>query len=166
MKEKLNKFYLSHPTLFEVIRFLIVGGVATLVDMFVMGCVMYGLESNIYPTFWNVFWNTPTPKVLSTVLGTGIGFIAGLIVNYTFSIFFVFNEKGYSRSAKGFVIFTLLSLVGLGINMLGMYLGFDLLHIHYWIVKIIVTLIVLIYNYISKRLIIFRTKSNINVNTN
>lgn len=37
-----------------------------------------------------------------------------------------------------------------------MYVGFDVLHINEWIVKIVLTIIVLIYNYITKRLIIFK----------
>lgn len=42
------------------------------------------------------------------------------------------------------------------IHILGMYVGFDVLHINEWIVKIVLTIIVLIYNYITKRLIIFK----------
>ncbi len=53
-------------------------------------------------------------------------------------------------------MFTLLSVVGLAIHLLGMWVGYDLLHINEWIVKIVLTVVVLIYNYISKRLFLFR----------
>lgn len=149
----------KHKTIAEIIRFLIVGGIATLIDMFFMGVTMYAIEPNIYDSFINVFVNTPSPSTFATIMGTTVGFICGLIVNYILSIIFVFNEKGKSKSAKGFIIFALLSLIGLGINMLGTYIGYDLLNLHQWLVKIIMVFVVLVYNYISKKLVLFRDKS-------
>lgn len=154
--EKYKKFAKDHKNVAEVLRFVICGGIATVVDMFVMGVVMYFMQPSIYPTFLNVFINTPTPSTIATVVGTGVGFVVGLLVNYVLSILFVFNEKGTSKSTKGFIIFTVLSVIGLGINLAGMYIGFDLLGWNQWLVKIIVTIIVLIYNYVSKRLLLFR----------
>lgn len=156
--KKYKTFANEHKTASEIIRFIICGGIATVIDMFVMGVVMYLMQPNIYDTFLNVFINTPTPSTLSTVIGTGIGFLSGLVVNYVLSILFVFNEKGKSKSTKGFIIFAILSTIGLGINLAGMYIGFDLLGWDQWLVKVIVTIIVLIYNYISKRLLLFKNK--------
>lgn len=160
MINKIKQFFNEHKNLGEIFRFLIVGTIATLVDMFMMGVAMYFIQREIYPTFINTFINTPTPSTFATVMGTAVGFVSGLIVNYVLSIFFVFNEKGSSRSAKGFLIFTILSAIGLGLNMLGMYIGFDLMHINQWVTKIIVTIIVLVYNYVSRRLILFKNKPN------
>lgn len=154
--DKIKNYFSVHKTFGEILRFLIVGGIATIIDMFVMGVVMYAMQKEIYPSFINVFVNTPKPSTLATVIGTGVGFCAGLIVNYVLSIFFVFNEKGQSKTAKGFVIFTILSIIGLLINIAGMYLGYDLMKINQWVVKIVMTIIVLIYNYISKRLLLFK----------
>lgn len=156
---KYKTFAIEHKTFAEIIRFVICGGIATVVDMFVMGVVMYLMQPNIYETFLNVFINTPTPSTAATVIGTGVGFVVGLLVNYIMSILFVFNEKGSSKSTKGFVIFTILSVIGLGINIAGMYIGFDILGWNQWLVKVIVTIIVLVYNYISKRLLLFKNKS-------
>ena len=161
----------THKTVAEILRFLIVGGIATIVDMFTMGVVMYLMERSIYPSFINVFINSPTPSTFATIMGTSVGFVVGLIVNYVLSIFFVFNEKGNSRTVKGFVVFTVLSVIGLIINIIGTYIGFDLLHLNQWLVKIIMIIIVLIYNYVSKRLVLFKKKpetvqgSNIDNNT-
>ena len=113
----------------------------------------------LYPSFWNVFFGGDTPSSIATIVGTGAGFVAGLIFNYIFSVVFVYNDKGDSKSAKGFLMFTLLSALGLGIHILGMWLGYDVLGINEWIVKIILTFVVLIYNYISKKLIIFKDKT-------
>ncbi len=158
MINKIKQFFETHKTFAEIFRFLIVGTIATLVDMFMMGVAMYFIQREIYPSFINVFINTPTPSTFATIMGTAIGFICGLIVNYVLSILFVFNEKGKSKSTQGFIIFTVLSVIGLGLNMLGMYLCFDLMHINQWVSKIIVTIVVLIYNYVSKRLILFKNK--------
>lgn len=158
--EKYKAFAGKHKTLSEVIRFIICGGIATVVDMFVMGVVMYCMQPSIYVSFLNAFINSPTPSTLATIVGTGVGFLVGLLVNYVLSILFVFNEKGNSKSTKGFIIFTVLSAIGLGINLVGMYIGFDLLGWNQWLVKVIVTIIVLIYNYISKKLLLFKSKKN------
>ena len=138
-------------------RFLIVGGLATIIDFLAMGITLYAFNPNLYPHFYNVWIAGGNPTTLATIMGTGIGFIAGLIFNYIFSIIFVFQEKGNSRSAKGFILFTLLSLGGLLIHIIGMYIGYNLLGINEWILKILFTLVVLAYNYITRKLIIFTT---------
>ncbi len=156
LANKIDEWLKNHKNVAEFLRFLVVGTIATIVDLLVMGIVMYLMEKSIYDSFLNVFINTPTPSVGSTILGTSCGFIAGLLVNYVLSILFVFNEKGKSKSAKGFIIFTVLSAIGLGINALGTYIGFGLLGINQWLTKIVMIIIVLIYNYISKKLILFK----------
>ncbi len=156
MKAFLKKLNEKHPLLMEIVRFLIIGGAATVLDMLVMGAVVYAFDPSLYPHFYNVWYGGGEPSTLATVVGTGAGFVAGLIFNYIFSILFVFSEKGKSKSALGFTLFTLLSAVGLAIHLLGMWLGYDVLGINEWIVKIVLTVIVLIYNYVSKRLLLFR----------
>ncbi|HKL94459.1 MAG TPA: GtrA family protein [Clostridia bacterium] len=156
--EKVHCFAKKYPTLCEFVRFLIVGGLATIIDMFVMGVVLYFFNPSIYPNFFNVFFGGGRPTTVATIVSTGCGFICGLIFNYIFSVLFVFNEKGDSKTVKGAVIFWVLSTVGLGLHYLGMYLGFDLLKMNEWIVKIIMTVVVLIYNYLSKKFLLFRNK--------
>ena len=155
---KINRYLESHKTIAEIIRFLIVGGIATIADMLFMGITMYAMQPEIYSNFINVFINAPSPSTTATIVGTTVGFIVGLLINYVLSILFVFNEKGNSKSTKGFFIFVLLSAIGLFINVIGTYIAYDLLHIHQWIVKIIMIFIVLVYNYISKKLILFKNK--------
>lgn len=147
--------FLNKKTILEIIRFLIVGSVATLVDYFMTGLYEFMVLKDEFNHFYDVFFRIdfPTHVVLKA---TTLGFLSGLIVNYFLSIIFVYDELGNSKSKKGFIVFAILSLIGLLISNIGMYLGYDLLNINQWIVKILVTGVVLIYNYISKRLIIFR----------
>lgn len=161
---KIKAYFVAHKNIAEILRFLIVGGIATVFDMFFMGVVMYFMQKNIYPSFLNVFINQPDGvSVLANVVGTTIGSIVGLIINYVLSILFVFNEKGKSKSVLGFIIFSALTFIGLGINMLGTWIGCGLLHLNTWLVKIIMVIIVLIYNYISKRLLLFKNKKKASV---
>lgn len=156
---RVTEYFKTHKNAGEILRFIIVGGIATLVDMFTMGVVMYLMQKSIYTGFLNVFIHAPTPSTLATIIGTTVGFLVGLVVNYVLSILFVFNEKGNSKSAKGFMVFALLSAVGLGINILGTFIGFDLLHLNQWLVKIVMVFVVLVYNYISKKLLLFKNKN-------
>ena len=104
---KIKAYFKTHKLAAEIIRFVIVGGFATIIDMFVMGVVMYAFQPEIYPHFHDVFFNSDIkPSSISTVIGTGSGFIAGLIFNYFLSVFFVFEEKGESKTVKGFLLFT------------------------------------------------------------
>ena len=128
--------------------------------MVAMGVVLYIFQPQNYPSFFNVFYGaTQSPSTISTVLGTGIGFLVGLLFNYIFSIIFVFQTKGNSKTAKGFLLFSFLSAIGLGIHLLGMFLGYNLLGINEWLVKIFLTIVVLIYNYLTRKFFIFKNKN-------
>lgn len=140
----------------EIVRFGVVGVLATVVDMAAMGVVLYLFEPSLYPHFYNVWYGGGEPSTLATVVGTGTGFVLGLFVNYFLSVLFVFSEKGKSKSVYGFTVFAILSAIGLGIHLVGMYIGYDLLGINEWIVKIILTAIVMVYNYVSKKLLLFK----------
>ena len=156
-KNKVSVFFDKHKLLGEILRFVIIGGLATVIDMVFMGLTLYIFQPQNYAHFYNVFLGGEVaPSTISTIIGTGVGFILGLIFNYIFSIIFVFDEKGKSKSVGGFFLFAILSLIGLGIHLIGMYLGYDLMHINEWIVKIVLTLVVLVYNYLTRKLLLFK----------
>ena len=152
----LKKYFETHKTQAEILRFLIVGGFATIIDFFMTGVAMYAMQPSIYDNFFLVFYGGPDPATWAAVIGTGIGFCSGLIFSYFLSCKFVFNEKGKSQSGYGFFMFCLLSFIGLGISLFGMWFGQGVLGGNAWVVKIIVSIITTIYNYVSKRLVLFR----------
>lgn len=160
LKTKIRNYFKAHKLQGEILRFIICGGAATLIDMFVMGVVLYLFQPDNYPSFWGVFFNKSLcpPSTVSTVVGTGTGFLSGLIFNYIISVIFVFNEKGRSKTILGFLLFSLFSAIGLGIHLSGMYLCYDLLGINEWIVKIVLTVVVLIYNFVTRKWFLFRDK--------
>ena len=152
------KDFINQKTLFgEIMRFLFVGGIATVVDFLVMSVTLYIFEPYKYPSFFNVFYGAE-PSVIASCFGTGTGFLFGLVANYLLSVLFVFNYKGNSTTLGGAVKFALLSAVGLGIHVLGMYLMRDVLSINVWVVKVTLTLVVLVYNFITRKIFIFRNK--------
>ena len=156
--EKSKTLFGRYPVLGEMFRFCIVGGLATIVDFFVMGVILYLFEPSLYPNFFNVFIGEASSSPVANMVGTGLGFFAGLLVNYALSIGFVFICKGNSKTALGFLEFSLLSAFGLGLHELGMYLLNARCGMNEWIVKILTTAIVLVYNYISRKLVIFKEK--------
>jgi putative flippase GtrA len=133
------------PLLYEFMRFCLVGGLAFLADF---GTLV--LLNNILPEM-SGFWRL--------CIATAGGFIVGLTVNYILSVRFVFisaRQSGVGRTLKAFVIFTLVSAVGLGLTELGMYVGTELIQWHFMFVKVIVTGIVLMWNYIGRKAFIFK----------
>ena len=146
----------------EIFRFLLVGGIATIVD--------YAVS--------NLFNAVLLPKELigetwALIISTAMGFCVGLVVNWFLSIFFVFKQarnKKAAKSGKSFLVFALIGIIGLGISLAGMQLvqvlpditlfskteflgsGWD-----WWIMKVVMTLIVLVWNYIGRKIFIFKS---------
>lgn len=130
--------------LFEFLRYAVVGGIAFLADF---GTLVAAQELFLENFAWGVY------------AATVIGFIAGLAVNYFLSLAFVFTQaqdKGKGRNLKSFAIFGLIGLFGLLWTELGMFIGIELLNWNYMIVKILVTGAVLVWNYLGRKIIIFK----------
>lgn len=152
---KQNKKELS----LEILRFLIVGGLATLVDYFVTwvfkNFICQNLEVN-----------------LAVFIYTVAGFTAGLFTNWFLQKFvYRYITKDQQRSMFVFFKFVVLSLIGFGITWLGMRLSepihakvlFDFWFLHdiqlwFWVFKVVLTIIVLIINYIGRKLFVFNQK--------
>lgn len=88
------------------------------------------------------------------LLSSGVSFTVSVVVNYILSITFVFEtDKKKSRLGE-FVIFVFLSVIGLGINELCMWVAIRVLGIHYMISKVGATGVVMVYNFISRKMFI------------
>ncbi|MBR2468325.1 MAG: GtrA family protein [Clostridia bacterium] len=155
---KIKEFIDKHKTLMEIARFVIVGGIATVIDFVCMSIFIYLFNMETYGyNIINVVFSKGDATVWSVVVGTGVGFVISLVFNYLASIFFVFSDNGFAKTKKGAVAFVLLAVAGLGIHTLFMYIGYDLLHINEWIVKIALTLIVMVFNYVTRKFLIFKS---------
>ncbi len=158
MIKKLLNFINQQTLLGEIMRFIIVGGFATVIDFLATGITIYFFDPELYPHFFEVFLSDKSG--ISSVVGTGVGFLFGLLANYLLSIMFVFNEKGKSKTIGGAIKFTIFSTIGFFIHVLGMYIFNTLLKFEWLIVKVVFTIIVLVYNYITRKVFIFKNDDN------
>lgn len=88
------------------------------------------------------------------LLSSGISFTVSVIVNYILSVTFVFETDKNKNKFKEFVVFVFLSVIGLGINEACMWFAVELLGIHYMISKIGATAVVMVYNFVSRKIFI------------
>lgn len=112
-----------------------------------------------------------TFKLCSSVLGihyviaSVLGFVISVVVNYILSMKFVFESKEDMSRRKEFVIFVVLSLIGLGLNTLIIYICIDGIYLHSKFLqdllsqgvaesfgKIGATGVVMVYNFITRKI--------------
>lgn len=147
---------------YEILRFLVVGGTATLVDYLIALLFYAALLPPIV-----------VGSTVSLVVSTAAGFSIGLTVNWILSITFVFkdvSDKKKSRSTTSFAVFALIGLIGLAITEIGMYFGVKYLpeikifsltyflgaEIKWWLCKVCLTAITLVWNYVARKIFIFK----------
>ena len=118
----------------QILKFGVVGGLAFLID--------YGLLYFL-TEFCNIYY------MISSV----ISFTVSLIFNYILSIKWVFDVRK-KQTYKEVIVFVLLSVFGLLINQLVMYVGSDLLNIYYMITKLVATFIVMVWNFVTRKIFI------------
>ena len=88
---------------------------------------------------------------LNPVLSAGISFCVSVVFNYVASMRYVFKHREDLSKRYEFVIFVVLSVIGLGINELIMWAGVDLAHVSYLVVKIVATAVVMVWNFLSRK---------------
>lgn len=124
---------MSKDLIKQILRFLVVGGTATVIDYSIFA---------ILTQFLNIHY----------LVAQVISFTISLMFNYVASTKWVFNAN--KQNKKQIIIFVVLSVIGLGINSLLLFIGVDLMSIHELIAKLFATAIVMIYNFITRKLII------------
>lgn len=118
----------------QILKFGIVGVIATIIDFI----VLYLLTEFLHVHY-----------LISSI----ISFTVSVIFNYILSIKWVF-EANHKQTKKDFIIFVVLSIIGLGINSLIMYLMVDKFNIHYMFTKVFATGVVMVYNFITRKIFI------------
>lgn len=117
----------------QIIRFGFVGGSAFVID--------YGIMIFLTEVF-----------EINYLVSSAVSFTVSVIYNYILSVKWVFDVSGNRSKTQDFAVFIVLSIIGLGINQLVMWLAVDILGIFYMISKIGATAIVMVYNFITRKL--------------
>ncbi len=115
----------------QILRFTIVGGIATVIDF----VCLY-----IFKEFLN----------LNIILSNTLSFTISVIYNYIASIKWVFDVNKNSKFQ--FIIFVILSVIGLLINNGILYLFTSYTEFYYLLSKVFATLVVMIYNFITRKI--------------
>lgn len=117
----------------QILKFGVVGGTAFLID--------YGL----------LFALTEFAGLHYLISGT-ISFAASVAYNYILSVVWVFEPVGERSRTKDMAVFLILSVVGLGINQAIMWVLVEKAAFYYMLSKIAATAIVMVYNFITRKL--------------
>ena len=117
----------------QLFKFGIVGGIAFVID--------YGLLYLL------------TEKIgIYYLVSSLISFSVSVIFKYIASVLWVFDVDKEKSKVRNFIYFIGLSIVGLGINELIMWGGVDKLHIYYMLVKLFATAVVMVFNFITRKM--------------
>lgn len=117
--------------LIQIFKFVIVGGIATLIDFI----LLFVFKELIH---------------LQVIVSNTLSFCISLIYNYIASVKWVFDVNREKDPKKNFLIFLIFSIIGLVINDLIMYLLINKLST--FISKIIATAIVMVFNFITRKM--------------
>ncbi len=104
-------------------------------------CIDYGLLALLTEAFG-----------VNYLVSATISFTVSVVFNYLASMRYVFTHKEDMSRRREFVIFIILSVIGLLINNVCMWAGVELLGVHYLIVKIAATAIVMVWNFVTRKI--------------
>ena len=127
LSEKIENLFI------QIFKFGIVGVVATIIDF----AFLY-----LFKEFCNF------PIIVSNTLS----FCISVVYNYWASVKWVFNVNEEKSKKKNFIVFIIFSVIGLLLNDLIMWITTDKLNIYYMVSKLIATLIVMVFNFITRKI--------------
>lgn len=117
----------------QLFRFGIVGGIAFLIDYSVLF---------ICTEYIGIYY----------LVSSFISFTVSTVFNYIASVRWVFDVDKKKSQSRNFVLFIVFSIIGLGINQCIMWFGVEKLSIYYMLVKIGATAIVMVFNFVTRKM--------------
>lgn len=116
----------------QLIKFGVVGLIAALVDV----GILVALKELLY---------------VDVLVASTISFCISVTANYLLSMTFVFKGKNQNK-LKEFIVFVFLSIGGLCLNQLILWIGVRFTSVYYLAVKFIAMVIVPVYNFITRKI--------------
>lgn len=126
----------SASTSVQMFRSLVAGGIAFLADVAIL--LLLTEHGGIH-----------------YLLSAAVGFLAGIIITYLISVFWVFHASRFRSRWTELGLFVLFGLFGLLLNELIMWMLTELVGTHYLFSKIVATVIVFFGNFFSRKLVLF-----------
>ena len=126
----------THNTVIQAGRALVIGGIAFIGDaglLYIMALV--GVHYSI---------------------GAIAGFIAGVAINYTLSSWIVFTERNKKGKSYEVVMYVIIGVIGLLMTEGILFCMIEKLHAHLMLAKVVATIIVFIWNFTARKLILYR----------
>lgn len=110
----------------------------------VVGLIAFGIDYGLMIVLTEVF-------SIDYLVSATLSFAASVIFNYFASMRYVFSRKEGMSRRREFTVFIILSVIGLLLNNVLMWVGVELLHVDYRITKIFATFVVTFYNFFSRK---------------
>ena len=136
----LNKMFKGNTSLIVVqfFRYFCSGGLAFVVDKTLFVVTHY------FTLHLNNYW------------ATSVGFVAGIIITYLLSIFWVFDERRMKNTLFEVLIFVAIGIVGLGLMNFFMWIFTVQMAIpNDFVCNLLSTSLVTLWNFIAKKYILF-----------
>ena len=134
----------------QFLKFVVVGGISFLVDF-----TVYTIMCNVMHIYY--------------IIAGVLGFTVSVVVNYILSMRYVFLSKDDTRKDKEFLIFVVLSLMGMFLNTILLYLCIDILYSNLGylkqllsiermniVAKVFATGVVMVFNFITRKIFLER----------
>ena len=123
----------------QLIKFGIVGVIATLIDLAVLMVLKEILDVDV-------------------LYASAVAFSVSVIANYILCMLFVFESSGNSK-VKEFLVFVVLSIGGLLLNQFIMWIGTEIMTAYYLWAKVFALVFVPIYNFITRKIFLEKKTS-------
>ena len=123
----------TRKLLIQIFKFTIVGGIATVIDF-------------VFLYIFREFCHFPV------LVSNTLSFCISVIYNYIASVKWVFDVNKDKNAKKQFIIFIIFSVLGLLLNNLIMWITVEFLSIYYLLAKVIATVIVMVFNFVTRKI--------------
>lgn len=124
----------------------------------VVGIISFIVDFCVYTLICNVMG-------ISYMIAGFFGFVISVVVNYLLSMKYVFESRDDMSKTREFISFVVLSVFGLGLNEVILYLCMDVIYVNWpWLMswcspalakmgaKIVATGVVMVYNFVSRKI--------------
>ncbi|MDA2922422.1 GtrA family protein [Patescibacteria group bacterium AH-259-L07] len=84
-----------------------------------------------------------------------IAYVVALIIHYVLNVWWVFNKRKIRHWPAELALFSLIGIVGLGLNQVLMWFFTEIILIHYLISKVIARIFIFFWNFFMRKYMLF-----------